>query len=138
MASPEGSRGPGAAKGWSDERVDVVISTLLRVGLIASAALVLVGAILYLTRHGGEAAAYRIFHGEPPGFREIKGIIQETGRFRGRGFIMAGLILLIATPVARVAFSVVAFLRERDAVYTAVTAFVLAVLLLSLFWLGLR
>jgi uncharacterized membrane protein len=137
MRSREGSEPP-ARPGWSDERVDAVISTLLRAGLVASAALVLAGAVLYLTRHGGEGAAYHVFRGEPPGFREIKGIVEATSRFRGRGFIMAGLILLIATPIARVAFSVVAFLRQRDHVYMIVTLIVLVVLLFSVFWLGLR
>jgi uncharacterized membrane protein len=51
----------------------------------------------------------------------------------GRGLIPLGLLLLIATPVARVAFSVVAFARQRDATYVAITFTVLALLLYSLF-----
>lgn len=74
----------------------------------------------------------------PRDYREVGGILKATAGFHGRGFIMAGLILLIATPVARVVFSVVAFLREGDHVYVAVTATVLAILLFSVFWLGLR
>jgi uncharacterized membrane protein len=51
---------------------------------------------------------------------------------RGRGLIQLGVLLLIATPVARVAVSLVAFLRQRDRTYALVTAFVLLVLLASL------
>ena len=44
---------------------------------------------------------------------------------------MLGLLLLIATPVARVAFSIVAFALEGDRLYVAITAVVLALLVLS-------
>jgi len=44
-------------------------------------------------------------------------------------------MLLIATPVARVAVSVVVFLLQRDWIFVGITLVVLAVLLLS-FWLG--
>lgn len=46
--------------------------------------------------------------------------------------IALGLLLLIATPVARVALAAFGFLREGDWLYTAVASFVLAVLLFSL------
>jgi uncharacterized membrane protein len=137
MDSRDESR-PGRRRGWTDDEVDNMISRLLRFGLLASAALVVVGAVIFLARHGTETAAYKVFRGQPRGYREIKGIFTETARFRGRGFIMAGLILLIATPVARVLFSVLAFFRQRDKVFVAVTFFVLAILLYSVFWLGLR
>jgi uncharacterized membrane protein len=42
------------------------------------------------------------------------------------------LLLLILTPVARVAFSVAAFALERDWTYVAITLIVLAVLIYSL------
>jgi uncharacterized membrane protein len=50
----------------------------------------------------------------------------------GRGLIQLGLLFLIATPVARVAFSVAAFALEKDTLYVAVTLVVLTLLLLSL------
>ncbi len=129
---------PGPERGWTREQVDAIISRLLRLGLMASAALVLAGAVIYLVRHGGEAAAYGVFRGQPRAYRELGSILRESAGFHGRGLIMAGLILLVATPVARVAFSVLAFLREHDSVYVAVTLFVLGVLLFSVFWLGIR
>ncbi len=137
MDSRDGSE-PRPRRGWTDVQVDRFIGNLLRFGLLVSAALVAAGAAIFLARHGGETAAYRVFRGVPRDYREVGGILKATAGFHGRGFIMAGLILLIATPVARVVFSVVAFLREGDHVYVAVTATVLAILLFSVFWLGLR
>jgi uncharacterized membrane protein len=118
--------------------LDRVIGNLLRCGLLVSAAVVLIGAAIFLARHGGETASYSIFRGAPRTYREIKSILAATVQFHGRGFIMAGLILLVATPLVRVAFSVLAFLRQRDYAYVAITAFVLGILLLSIFGLGLR
>ncbi len=129
---------PTLKRGWTHDQVDAIISRLLRLGLTISAALVFAGAVIYLVRHGGEAAAYSVFRGQPPSYRAIGSILRESAGFHGRGLIMAGLIVLVATPVARVVFSVAAFLREHDRIFVGVTLFVLAVLLFSVLWLGLR
>jgi len=131
MGSPTGSEHR-RRFAWSDLDMDRIIGTLLRAGVTAAAAVVFVGTVIYLARHGGETAAYHVFRGEPPEYRGIRGILGEMGRIRGRGFILAGLLVLMATPVARVAFSVIAFLRQRDYVYVLVTLFVLGILLFSL------
>jgi uncharacterized membrane protein len=118
--------------GWTDRRVDVIIGTLLRVGVIASAAVVLSGGGLYLVQHGSTVPDYRVFHGEPAYLRGVSGIVKEARSLDGRGLIQLGLLLLLATPIARVAFSVVAFVFQRDRTYVVVTLIVLAVLLYSL------
>jgi uncharacterized membrane protein len=137
MPSPEESETP-RKHGWTDDEVDRTISGLLRFGLLVSGLVVVAGGLIFLLRHGGETASYQIFRSEPPGYREIPSILAESARFRGRGLIMAGLIVLMATPVARVAFSVLAFIRQRDGIYVAATLLVLGILLFSVFWLGLR
>ncbi len=131
MGLPESSERR-SSPGWSDETMDKVISVLLRLGLAVSAALVLAGAVIYLVKHGGEVVSFRVFQGEPPSYRYVPGILQEALQVHGRGFILAGLIVLVATPVARVVFSVAAFLFKRDLVYFLATLIVLAILLLSL------
>jgi uncharacterized membrane protein len=120
--------------GWTDERLDQVIGNLLRVGVTASALVVLAGGALYLIRHGTEHCDYSQFRpNEHPEFQRPWGIVQAALTLSGRGLIQLGLLLLIATPVARVAFSAFAFARQRDYAYVAVTLIVLAVLLYSLF-----
>jgi uncharacterized membrane protein len=121
-------RGPG----WTDQRVDEIIGNLLRVGVILAAAVVLLGGGLYLTQPGSTVPDYRVFHGEPAYLREVSGIVKDARALDGRGLIQLGLLLLLATPVARVAFSVVAFALQRDRTYVVVTLIVLAVLLYSL------
>jgi uncharacterized membrane protein len=117
---------------WSDERVEGIIGTLLRAGVIVAAAVVALGGALYLWRHGGEHPDYRAFHRAPPELRTFGPIVAAALAGSGRAIIQLGLVLLIATPVARVAFSVVAFALERDWLYVAITLTVLAILIFSL------
>jgi uncharacterized membrane protein len=117
----------------TDQRIDEIMGKLLRTGVILSAMFVLAGAALYLVRHPAPATNYRVFQGEPAELRTVTGIFHEALAFRGRGLIQLGLLLLIATPIARVAFSLLAFLYERDWTYVLVTLIVLGLLFYSLF-----
>jgi len=118
--------------GWSDQRVEQAIGNLLRLGLIVATLVVICGAVIYLVRHGGDHPSYRTFRGEPADLRGIAGIWRDAEAFSGRGLIQLGLLLLLATPVVRVAFSIVAFALQRDRLYVAVTTVVLGVLLYSI------
>ena len=117
---------------WSDERVDALLGTLLRVGVLVSAAIVALGGAIYLVKYGASTPAYGEFRGEPADLRSVGGIARAALELRGRGLIQLGLLVLIATPVARVAFSLFAFARQRDRTYVVVTGFVLVLLVLSL------
>ena len=122
---------------WTDQRVEIIIGNLLRTGVMLSATVVVAGAVIYLARHAFEPASYRVFQGEPSELRHIRGILRSVRGGHGRGLIQFGLVLLIATPVTRVAFAVVAFALEGDRLYILVTLIVLAVLLMSLLGLPL-
>jgi len=116
-----------------DQRIDQIMAILLRTGVFLAASLVLTGGVTFLVRHPQPATNYRVFQGEPEEFRTIPGILREAAKFHGRGLIQLGLLILIATPVARVIFSVFAFLYQNDWIYVAVTLVVLALLCYSLF-----
>jgi uncharacterized membrane protein len=122
---------------WRDRRIEIILGNLLRTGVLISAAVVLLGASIYLSRHAHEPADYRVFRGEPSEYRTIRGVIQSVINGRGQGIIQLGLLLLIATPIARVAFSVVGFAIERDRLYVVCTLIVLAVLLYSFLGSGI-
>ncbi len=121
---------------WRDRRIEVILGNLLRTGVLLSAAVVLCGAGIYLARHAHESANYRVFRGEPSDLRTISGVLHSIMHERGRSLIQLGLLLLIATPIARVVFSIVGFAIERDRMYVAFTLIVLAVLLYSLLGSG--
>ena len=118
---------------WNDLKIEIIIGTLLRTGVILAASVVLFGGVLYLVRHGHEVANYSTFHGEPESLKSPKDIVHGVFEVSARAIIQLGLLLLIATPVARVAFSAVAFAIEHDHMYVVITLIVLAVLSYSLF-----
>ena len=123
---------PRRESSWTEERLERAMGRLLRVGVLLSGAVVTAGGVLYLLRHGSTSPHYGIFDGEPSDLRRVPGILREAASLRGRGLIQLGLLLLVATPVARVLFSVVAFAVRRDLTYTAVALLVLAILVYCL------
>ena len=116
-----------------DQQFEQVLGTLLICGVIAAATVVLLGAVVYLARHGTEVPNYHHFQG---GYHSARSTVRDVLAWRGQGLIQLGILMLVATPVARVALSLVSFLRRRDLLYTGFTLIVLAVLVFSL--LGLR
>jgi len=117
-----------------DKKTQAIIGSLLRTGVLLSAAIVLIGACLLLGRAGHSSPTYSTFRGEPAQLRTLAGIAHGTRRGEPGAVIQLGLLLLIATPVARVLFSAFAFAFERDWMYVLITLIVLSVLLFSLFW----
>jgi len=115
-----------------DPRVQQAVGNLLRVGVLLAAAVVLAGGVLFLARHGTAVPDYRVFRGEPLDLRAFGGILRDATSGTGRGLIQLGLLLLVATPVARVAFTAIAFAFERDRTYVLVALLVLALLAKSL------
>ncbi len=123
--------------GWTDERLEKVLGNLLRAGVLLAATVVLAGGILYLIHYGDQkTSSSRVFQApeEVPELTTFSGTYHWALQGHSRGIIQLGLLLLVATPIARVAFSAVAFALERDRTYVVLTLVVLAVLLYSLIW----
>jgi uncharacterized membrane protein len=112
--------------------MEAVIGHLLRTGVILAAAVVSLGGIVYLFRHGLSPIHYAVFERVTAELCGVRGIVKSAFSFHAEGLIQLGLLFLIATPLARVAFSIVAFARQRDIFYAAVTLFVFGILLYSL------
>jgi uncharacterized membrane protein len=117
---------------WNDERLERMISVVLRTGVIISAVVVLLGGACYLVRHGNEPADFHVFRGAPEEYRSVRAILHAMGPSNCRAIIQFGLLILIATPIARVAFSLVGFTLEQDRAYVVITGIVLVVLVYSI------
>ncbi len=113
-------------------RTQELLGALLITGVVAAAAIVLTGGIWYLVKYGAIRQDYGVFRGEPPGLRHLGGIFRLAWSLESRGIIQAGLVVLIATPIARVAFSFAVFLRDKDWMYSLFTLVVLSALIYSL------
>ncbi len=119
-----------------DRKLEVVIGYTLRIGVVTAAAIVLIGGALYLVEDHSAAADYHAFQDQSEHSGSLSGIARNVRALDSCGIIQLGLLVLIATPIMRVVFSIIAFALERDVVYVIVTLVVLAVLLYSLFAKG--
>jgi uncharacterized membrane protein len=115
--------------------IELVISGLLRAGVILSLGVIVFGTTLSFVHHSDYVSSPRQLRRlTSPGAafpRNLREVIAGVRDLRGQAIVVVGLLLLIATPVLRVAVSIVAFLLERDGLFAAITAVVLALLLLS-------
>ena len=116
---------------WTDARVERLVGDFLRIGVIIASVIVLAGGISYLIRHGAELPEYSIFSGEPANLRNVPGILADAFSLSSRGIIQFGLLSLMLTPVAWVAFLLFAFTRQRDKTYIVIGLIVLATLFFS-------
>jgi uncharacterized membrane protein len=117
--------------GQTDKQFDALLGRVLRAGVLISAAVVAWGGVVYLSDHAAFTPDYHVFRGEPRDLRSVSGIISDAKALNGRGLIQFGVLVLIATPVARVVFSVIGFARQRDWLYVGVTVIVLMLLIYS-------
>ncbi|MEO8415329.1 MAG: DUF1634 domain-containing protein [Ginsengibacter sp.] len=122
---------PGKTK-FGDKKLEIWMGNMLRYGVLISGLFVLTGAVIYLVQHGSEKPVYQLFSGEPLRFTNLKLIIENAWRGQARSIIQLGLLLLIATPIARIIFSIVGFLMEKDYLYVIITTTVLAIIIASL------
>lgn len=112
----------------SDHDVEQLIGRLLQIGVAAAAIVTIFGGILLLMQHGAATPTYSVFHGQPAYLTSLGGIVRGVREFRSEAIVQLGIVLLIATPVARVALTLIAFMLQRDRVYVIVTTIVLALL----------
>ncbi len=115
-----------------DKSVEVFLGRLLRWGVLLAALVVFVGGVWFLVESHDVPQNYKTFRGEPAELRSVTQIVQQATALSPLGLIQFGLLLLIATPVARVLFSVLGFALERDWLYVVVTLLVLALLIYTL------
>jgi uncharacterized membrane protein len=115
-----------------DRRLETIIGRLLQAGVLLAAATVLLGGALYLAVCHADHVNYQTFAAGGSDTRTLDGIVRSAAHFDSLGIIQLGLLLLIATPVARVGLAIAGFALERDRLYTVVSAIVLVILLASL------
>jgi uncharacterized membrane protein len=117
----------------ADLKMEIAISRMLRAGVSLAAGVVFVGGFLYLLQAHGAAPDYRHFHGMVSPARRIAPVLDGIRNRDSRSIIRLGILLLIATPIMRVAYCVYSFAAQKDKLYVAVSSIVLSVLLYSFF-----
>ncbi|MCT4397854.1 DUF1634 domain-containing protein [Pediococcus ethanolidurans] len=109
-------------------QIELIIGQVLRIGVLISAAVILVGVLLivFTGQTGYSAKIYPT---------TVNAIASGIVALKPFAIVMLGLFLLILTPVLRVVVSIYAFAKERDHLYVWITTFVLVILLIGM-WIG--
>jgi uncharacterized membrane protein len=121
-----------AQASWNDQKIEQIIGVLLRVGVSMSAALVFVASVAYLWQNHAVRVSYQQFHGETAELTSVAGVVRGAANLDTLALMQLGLLILIATPVARVLFAAFAFALEHDWLYVIVSLIVFGVLLATL------
>jgi uncharacterized membrane protein len=128
---------------WAERDMELFIGRLLRYGVILSCGITLIGGVFYLIQHGAQMPDYnpipddQPFEGASMYLRELSTILPRVMSLDGAAIIQLGVCVLIATPILRVAVSVIAFLVEKDFLYVIITLIVLTIIIANML-LGLH
>ena len=117
----------------TDEGIEKSMGNLLRLGVLISACIVLLGGVFYIAQHGNELANYRKFVSEPKRLTQFSLIFDGIFRGRGRSIIQAGLFVLIVTPISRILFSIIGYFLEKDYLYLILALLVFVIIVVNLF-----
>lgn len=106
------------------QQVEIIIGKIMRIGVLLAALVMLIGLLLFFINGNGGYSnnAYPT---------TLQGIWSGLGQFKAYAYMMAGIFLLILTPVLRVVVSIYAFIVEKDRLYTIITSMVLLILIIS-------
>lgn len=123
---------------WSERDVEQYIGKLLRYGVMLACTITTFGGIVYIIQRKGHMPDYKSipsdqpFHGVEDYLRELSTIIPRVLDFDGAAIIQLGVVVLIATPILRVAFSAISFLIEKDYMYVVITLIVLIIIIANM------
>jgi uncharacterized membrane protein YfcA len=109
---------------------EIAIGNVLRFGVLASLAVLLIGIVYFYSLRLLGVLHHPVFPDT------LSGVINGLMHGDSVSIIMLGLVILLATPVLRVAVSIIAFAIEEDRTYVIITSVVLAILLFSIFGVG--
>ncbi|MBC9929552.1 DUF1634 domain-containing protein [Chitinophaga qingshengii] len=117
-----------------DRDIALFVGQVLRTGVISASAIAFVGGVMYLSRHGADSMPdYSTFTGEGKEYTTFSGIFRGLATFKPSAVIQFGALILLATPILRVFFSLVGFAVEKDRLYVVITLIVLGIILFSMF-----
>jgi uncharacterized membrane protein len=114
-------------------KIELIIGQVMRMGLLISVAMVMVGGGLYLAQNGHVIVHYEVFQSSVPR-PSLTHFVHEIAAFSPAGIILLGLFILVLTQIIRVVLTAWLFIREKDYIFTGISFFILAVMIYSIFW----
>ena len=125
--------------GFVQTRLQRLIGTTLRCGVIAASLTGVLGGIVFLAAQGGQSVSFHLFEGAQSQYASPFSVMHQAfapiaGGLSARGLAITqlGIMMLLLTPIIRVALSIVGFALEHDRIYVTITSIVLVTLIGSL------
>lgn len=117
-----------------DKDISLIIGHILRWGVYLSLSVAVIGGIIYLTTQGGQASIrHDLFVEKDENLLNlVKDVFKGVSHGDGLSIVELGILLLIATPLTRVIFSLWAFNQEKDRMYVVITLLVLMIIFISI------
>jgi uncharacterized membrane protein len=117
------------------EWMEIAIALVLRIGVTLSVVIIAAGLTITFVHHPDYFSSRPALGSlTSPGKHfpnTLHEVVAGVRTAQGQAIMMAGLLILIATPLARVALSIVIFLIESDWLYTAITTAVFVILMIA-------
>jgi len=124
----------GSSKTYNDNDMEQLMGNLLRIGVLVSAIVAFIGGIMYVVAHGGEIRpSYSVFKGVSPEYTSVSAVMHGVFAGNAASIMQMGILLLIATPIARILFSFASFIKEKDYLYVFISAIVMGIIVFSIF-----
>jgi uncharacterized membrane protein len=117
--------------------INDAIGLALRVGVLLSAAIILIGVVLVFAHQGSNG--FSLSQIAAPNSRVNSSVFQPSevigglSELNGLDYVYLGLMVLIATPIIRVVLGIAQFAKERNKLYTIITVIVLFNLMFAIF-----
>lgn len=119
-------------KSFQDKDLQSFVGNLLRWGVLIAMGIVVVGLVFYLFQYGSTTADYSTFDATATfRFNQFYAALKAGD---SKAIMELGVIALIATPIARVLFTMIGFMLEKDRLYTFIAFLVLCIIAYSLFF----
>jgi uncharacterized membrane protein len=115
----------------ADAALTRAVGLVLQWGVILAAVITAVGGVVFLRAHGADVPQFSEFRGSTGWWTSLGTILRAAASGDGSALIETGLLVLIATPVARVVMLLLGFTRERNWTYVMLSLLVLGALSIS-------
>ncbi|MGV4414152.1 DUF1634 domain-containing protein [Chryseobacterium sp. T1] len=116
-------------KEFTDIDLNRSVGNLLRLGVLFSVTTSLVGFIKLFTE--GFKMPKHFEHLQIPSDHIWQSFWVSLKNFEGIGIIQLGILFLIFTPLMRIIFALIGYLKEKDYTYVVISIIVLAIMVFS-------
>lgn len=120
-------------KNFTDLDLNRSVGNLLRLGVILSVATSLIGFIKLFTEGFEMPKKYTNLVVGTSSEKVWGQFWDSLSKGEGMGIIQLGILLLIFTPLMRIVFALIGYLKEKDYVYVVISSIVLAIMTVSFF-----